>query len=80
MLYGHGKEKSMDGPIHIIAKKPATRKKLAGEIEYKPRTAFGRRLMKLRQKAIAKGMVLLSADEILEESRRRRDESGYSDY
>jgi hypothetical protein len=43
--------------------------------EFIPRTELGRRLLALRNKAIASGMRLLSADEILEEVRRRRGES-----
>lgn len=41
---------------------------------YIPRTALGERLLALRNKAIAKGMRLLSTDEVLEEVARRRGE------
>lgn len=37
-----------------------------------PKTAFGRKLERLRNKAIAQGEKLLSEDEVLEEVRRRR--------
>lgn len=39
-----------------------------------PRTDLGKRLVALRSKAIAAGMLLLDEDEILEEVRRRRGE------
>ena len=39
------------------------------------RTELGRKLFRLRQEAIANGMRLLTADEVLEEVARRR--SGY---
>jgi hypothetical protein len=39
-----------------------------------PRTDLGKRLVALRNKAIAAGMLLLDEDEILEEVRRRRGE------
>lgn len=39
-----------------------------------PRTPLGRELLSLRRKAIRSGMKLLSADEVLEEVRRRRGE------
>jgi hypothetical protein len=41
-----------------------------------PRTALGRKLIALRTRAIKEGMRLLSADEILEEVKRRRGELG----
>jgi hypothetical protein len=41
---------------------------------YRPRTALGKTLLALRNQAIAKGLPLLNADEILEEIRRRRGE------
>lgn len=42
--------------------------------EFIPRTDLGKRLVALRSKAIAAGMLLLDEDEILEEVRRRRGE------
>ena len=42
--------------------------------EFTPRTEFGKRLYVLRKKAIAAGMKLLSAEEVLEEVKRRRGE------
>ena len=39
-----------------------------------PRTALGRKLLSLRNRAIKEGMKLLSADEVLEEVKRRRGE------
>lgn len=42
--------------------------------EFSPRTPLGKRLLSLRLRAIEAGMRLLSADEILEEVRRRRGE------
>jgi len=39
-----------------------------------PRSDLGRKLLELRKRAIDEGMRLLSADEILEEVRRRRGE------
>jgi hypothetical protein len=45
-----------------------------GKEEYVPRTPLGRKLLQIRKKAIQAGMKLLSADEILEEVRRRRGE------
>lgn len=44
------------------------------EDDFKPQTALGKQLWEIRQQAIAKGMKLLSQDEILEEIRRRRGE------
>jgi hypothetical protein len=41
---------------------------------FKPRTNLGRKLLALRKQAIDEGMRLLSADEVLEEVRRRRGE------
>ena len=41
---------------------------------YLPKTALGKRLMALRNQAIAKGLPLLNASEIVEEIRRRRGE------
>jgi len=43
--------------------------------EYIPQTALGKSLMALRKKAIASGMKLLSADEVLEEVKHRRGEN-----
>jgi hypothetical protein len=42
--------------------------------EFVPRTKLGRKLMKIREKAIAEGIELLGDDEVLEEIRRRRGE------
>jgi len=42
--------------------------------EFVPRTPLGRKLLSLRIQAIRAGMRLLSADEVLEEVRRRRGE------
>ncbi|GEM_PF-981022 len=42
--------------------------------EFVPRTPLGRKLLSLRTRAIQAGMTLLSADEVLEELRRRRGE------
>lgn len=42
--------------------------------KYQPRTALGERLIAIREQAIAKGLRLLNADEIIEEVRRRRGE------
>ncbi len=39
-----------------------------------PRTPLGKRLLRLRRKAIEAGMKLLTEDEVLEEVRRRRGE------
>jgi hypothetical protein len=39
---------------------------------YQPKTALGARLMAIREKAIAKGLPLLNAEEIAEEIRQRR--------
>jgi hypothetical protein len=44
------------------------------ELEYVPRTAFGRKLVELRNKALAAGMRLFSEEEVLEEVKRRRGE------
>jgi len=41
---------------------------------YRPKTTLGEKLMALRNRAIAKGLRLLDADEISEEIRRRRGE------
>jgi len=43
-------------------------------VEYVPRTPLGKKLLLLRNRAIRSGMRLLSADEILEEVKRRRGE------
>lgn len=45
---------------------------LKGSDAFIPRTAFGEKLLSLRNRAIASGMILLSDDEILEEVKRRR--------
>ncbi len=42
--------------------------------EFVPRTPLGRKLLSLRIRAIQAGMTLLSADEVLEELKRRRGE------
>ena len=39
------------------------------EEDFKPQTELGKRLWEIRQRAIAKGMKLLSQDEVLEEVR-----------
>jgi hypothetical protein len=41
-----------------------------------PRTPLGKKLLSLRTRASAAGMRLLSADEVLEEVKRRRGELG----
>jgi hypothetical protein len=41
---------------------------------YRPKTALGKKLIDLRNQAIAKGLKLLNADEIIEEVNRRRGE------
>jgi hypothetical protein len=41
---------------------------------YRPKTALGKKLMDLRNQAIAKGLTLLDADEIIDEVNRRRGE------
>lgn len=41
---------------------------------YRPKTALGEKLMTLRNQAISKGLVLLNADEIIEEVISRRGE------
>jgi len=41
---------------------------------YYPKTELGKKLMTLRNQAIAKGLPLLNADEIIEEISRRRGE------
>jgi len=43
-------------------------------IAFVPRTDLGKRLVALRNKAIAAGMQLLSEEEVLEEVKRRREE------
>lgn len=48
---------------------------LGAQKEFVPRTALGRKLLSLRQRAIASGMQLLSEDEVLAEVRRRRGET-----
>lgn len=45
-----------------------------GESVFVPRTALGRKLLEIRNEAIAAGMRLLTEDEVLEEMRRRRGE------
>lgn len=42
------------------------------EEDFKPQTELGKRLLEIRQRAIAKGMRLLSWDEVNEEVRQRR--------
>ena len=44
------------------------------KVEFTPRTALGEKLLKLRMRAIASGMQLLTEEEILEEVKRRRGE------
>lgn len=41
---------------------------------YRPRTALGKRLIAIREQAIAKGLRLMNVGEIIEEIRRRRGE------
>ena len=43
--------------------------------KYVPKTALGKKLMELRNAAIAKGMPLMTAKEISEELARRREEN-----
>jgi hypothetical protein len=43
-------------------------------VAFVPRTDLGKRLVALRNKAIAAGMQLLSEEEVLEEVKRRREE------
>jgi hypothetical protein len=42
--------------------------------EFMPRTDLGKKLLSLRNQAIARGMRLLTEDEVLEEVKRRRGE------
>jgi len=44
------------------------------ELNWKPQTEFGKRLLEIRQQAIAKGMSLNTTDEILAEIREDRRE------
>jgi hypothetical protein len=44
------------------------------KLSYRPKTALGKKLMDLRNQAIAKGLTLLNADEIIDEVSRRRGE------
>jgi len=44
------------------------------EARFTPRTELGEKLLAIRNKAIAKGMKLLTEDEVLEEVKRRRGE------
>lgn len=44
-----------------------------------PEMTLGKKLLDLREKAIAEGMKLLDEDEIIEEVRRRRGEEEYAD-
>lgn len=44
------------------------------ESDFVPRTALGKKLLDLRNRAIAAGIRLLTEDEVLEEVRRRRGE------
>jgi hypothetical protein len=46
-------------------------------IGFKPQTEFGKRLLEIRQQAIAKGMELKTTDEILAEIREDRQEGTY---
>lgn len=43
-------------------------------VEFIPRTALGKKLLLLRKRAIASGIQMLSAEEVLEEVKRRRGE------
>lgn len=43
------------------------------ELEFIPKTEFGKRLYAIRMEAIKAGMKLLSEDEVLEEVKRRRE-------
>ncbi len=67
-------------PIHYIlpiaerdSSRPTVHAQLA-ESGFVPRTALGKRLLALRNKAIAAGLRLLNEEEVLEEIRRRRGE------
>ena len=51
-----------------------TARDFTGKPSYLPKTALGKKLMDLRNEAIAKGLTLLNADEIIEEVNRRRGE------
>ncbi len=51
----------------------------SGSQTFIPRTALGKKLMLLRQRAIASGMKLFDEDEVLEETKRRRGELGSDD-
>lgn len=43
--------------------------------EYQPRTPLGKKLLAIRKRAIAKGMILLSEEEVLKEVESRRGEA-----
>jgi len=62
----------MDGSIRFPEKKPRLKKKAEKKESYKPKTPLGKLLMKSRRKVIASGVPLLSVDEVLEDTRRRR--------
>ncbi|MDR2946402.1 MAG: hypothetical protein LBV79_06630 [Candidatus Adiutrix sp.] len=54
------------------AAKPGPLEPPAGVEEFEPKTAFGKELWTLRQKAVAGGMTLMTNDEILAEIESRR--------
>jgi hypothetical protein len=56
-------------PVCLITARDFTEKH-----RYWPKTALGKKLIDLRNQAIANGLTLLNADEIIEEVSRRRGE------
>jgi hypothetical protein len=58
---------------------PGARLEPSTDRPYEPRTALGRRLWAIRQRIVASGTPLLSADEIEAELARRRGERNPSD-
>jgi hypothetical protein len=45
--------------------------------EYQPRTPLAKKLLAIRERAIAKGMILLNEEEVLKEVESRRGEANY---
>ena len=67
--YGYIEASGSSFPVCQITARDFTEKP-----SYRPKTALGKKLMDLRNQAIAKGLTLLDADEIIEEVSRRRGE------
>ena len=60
--------------LHLLTPSSEIAPALMSPITYVPKTALGKKLVALRNAAIANGMPLMTAEEISEELARRRGE------